>query len=206
MIAMEKKIGIMGGTFNPVHYGHLLLAEQAREELLLDEILFMPSGNSYMKDQNEILDGEDRASMLALAIEGHPDFRLSRMELDRKGPTYTADTLLELKEKFPQNTYYFIMGADSLLMLENWKNPDVILQNAVIAVAVRGAGNTEKIKLISMHLKNTYGANIQILSSRFVDISSSEIRQRIRDGKSIRYLLPEHVQEYILKNHLYQNK
>ena len=203
---MEKKIGIMGGTFNPVHYGHLLLAEQAREELLLDEILFMPSGNSYMKDQNEILDGEDRASMLALAIEGHPDFRLSRMEPDRKGPTYTADTLLELKEKFPQNTYYFIMGADSLLMLENWKNPDVILQNAVIAVAVRGAGNTEKIKLISMHLENTYGANIQILSSRFVDISSSEIRQRIRDGKSIRYLLPEHVQEYILKNHLYQNK
>lgn len=203
---MEKKIGIMGGTFNPVHYGHLLLAEQAREELLLDEILFMPSGNSYMKDQNEILDGEDRAAMIALAIEGHPNFRLSRMELDRKGPTYTADTLLELKERFPQNTYYFIMGADSLLMLENWKNPDVILQNAVIVVAVRGTGNTEKTKLISMHLENTYGANVQVLSPRFVDISSTEIRQRIRDGKSIRYLLPEHVQKYIFKNHLYQNK
>ena len=202
---MWKKIGIMGGTFNPIHYGHLLLAEQAREELMLDEVLFLPSGNPYMKNQNAILDGQIRADMIKLAIEGHPDFSLSTMELERKGPTYTCDTLMELKEKNPRNIYYFILGADSILMMECWKKPELIFQNAVIAAAVRGTGNEEKIKMIATHLMQEYKAEIKILPARFMDLSSSEIRQRLGKGRSVRYMLPEKVWSYILENHLYQN-
>lgn len=201
---MSEKIGIMGGTFNPIHYGHLLLAEQAREELGLHKVLFVPSGNPYMKDQNTILGGKIRCDMVKLAMEGHPDFYLSTMEIEREGPTYTCDTLKELKEKNPENTYYLILGADSLLTLENWKKSEVIFQNAVIAAAVRGTGNEEKIRAISAWLTKKYQAEIHILPARFWDISSSEIRERLENGKSVRYMLPESVRSYIFDNHLYQ--
>ena len=108
---MEKKVGIMGGTFNPIHNGHLLLAESAREAFGLDEILFMPSGNSYMKDAASILDGKTRAYMTELAIEGNPFFRLSRMELERKGPTYTCDTLSQLKRQEGACQVFFYHGG-----------------------------------------------------------------------------------------------
>ena len=131
---MEKKVGIMGGTFNPIHNGHLLLAESAREAFGLDEILFMPSGNSYMKDAASILDGKTRAHMTELAIEGNPFFRLSRMELERKGPTYTCDTLSQLKRQEGACQYFFIMGADNLFILEKWKDVEYIFQNCVIEI------------------------------------------------------------------------
>lgn len=203
---MEKKIGIMGGTFNPIHLGHLLLAEQAKEILELDEVLFMPSGNSYMKEPTAILDGDVRAHMVELAIKGHPYFRLSKMETERSGSTYTCDTLKALKAENPRNTYYFILGADSLLMLENWKNPEQIFRDAVIVASVRGTGNEEKIRKIAEHLTDTYQAQIRVLPARFIDLSSSEIRGRIKTGKSVRYMLPERVWEYICDNHLYEIK
>ena len=203
---MEKKIGIMGGTFNPIHLGHLLLAEQAKEILELDEVLFMPSGNSYMKEPTAILDGDVRAHMVELAIKGHPYFRLSKMETERSGSTYTCDTLKALKTENPRNTYYFILGADSLLMLENWKNPEQIFRDAVIVASVRGTGNEEKIRKIAEHLTDTYQAQIRVLPARFIDLSSSEIRGRIKTGKSVRYMLPERVWEYIYDNHLYEIK
>ena len=141
---MGKKIGIMGGTFNPVHYGHLLLAESAREVFELDKVLFMPSGDSYMKDASSILHGETRMQMLKLAIDGNPYFEISRIELDRTGPTYTCDTLAQLQQQNSEDTYYFIMGADSLLMLESWKDPEYVLRNCTIAAAVRGTGTDKK--------------------------------------------------------------
>ena len=201
---MGKKIGIMGGTFNPVHNGHLLLAEHAREVLELDEVLFIPSGNSYMKDASSVLEGSMRAHMLALALEGNPHFRLSFMEIDREGPTYTCDTLAELKQQSPDDEYYFIVGADNLLMLENWKNPDFILQNCIIAAAVRGTGTEKKLEKIASHLIYEYQADIRILPARYMDLSSSEIRKRIRDGVSVRYMVPDKVLEYIQMNKLYQ--
>ena len=132
---MSKKTGIMGGTFNPIHNGHLLLAEEAREFLNLDEVIFMPSGNSYMKSAASILKGEMRARMVELAISGNPYYLLSRMELERKGPTYTCDTLVQLKNSYPENEFYFIAGADTLLTLEGWKNPEMVLKNCIMAVA-----------------------------------------------------------------------
>ncbi|MDE5909393.1 MAG: nicotinate-nucleotide adenylyltransferase [Lachnospiraceae bacterium] len=201
---MGKKIGIMGGTFNPVHVGHLLLAEHAREVLALDEVLFIPSGNSYMKDSSEILDGAVRAHLLALAIEKNPHFHLSYMEINREGATYTCDTIAELKKQNVDDEYYLIVGADNLLTLENWKNPDFILQNCIVAAAVRGTGTEERLEKIAAHLIYEYQADIRILPARYMDLSSSEIRRRLRDGKTARYMLPDKVYEYIEANGLYQ--
>lgn len=194
----------MGGTFNPIHFGHLLLAEQAKEVFHLDEVLFIPSGNPYMKPASAVLDATQRSNMVKLAIAEHPDFHLSTIEVERTGPSYTCDTIMTLKNENPQASYYFIMGADSLISFEQWKNPQQIMENCVLAVAVRGTGTEEKIQKIAAHLIYEYQADIKILPARFIDISSSEIRHRISDGKSIRYMLPESVREYLYENHLYQ--
>ena len=201
---MAKKIGIMGGTFNPIHFGHLLLAEQAAEAYDLEEVLFIPSGNPYMKDAEPIVDGNIRAHMTNLALDGHPCFRMSSIELDREGPTYTYETLEVLKEKNPDCTYYFILGADSLLTMETWKNPERIFKNCVVIASVRGTGTEEKIRKIATHLIYEYQADVHILPTRFIDLSSSEIRHRIADGKSVRYMLPENVRAYIYENDLYR--
>lgn len=203
---MAKKIGIMGGTFNPIHFGHLLLAEQAMEAYDLDEVLFIPSGNPYMKDTEPIVDGVIRGHMTELALKGHPHFRMSSIELDREGPTYTYETLETLKEENPDCTYYFILGADSLLTMETWKNPKQIFKNCVVIASVRGTGTEDKIRKIATHLIYEYQADVHILPARFIDLSSSEIRQRIAKGKSVRYMLPEEVREYIYENGLYLNE
>ncbi len=201
---MKKKTGIMGGTFNPVHNGHLLLAETAREFFGLDKVIFMPSGNPYMKKNAIIPDGNLRVQMLEHAVKENPYFRLSRMEVEREGPTYTCDTLVKLRELNPEEEYYFIMGADSLLTLESWKNPEIIFQNCVIAAAVRGTGTEDKIKKIADYLTESYQSDIRIMPSRYIDISSSEIRKRIKDGRSVRYMIPDSVIAYIEKEGLYR--
>ena len=201
---MKKKTGIMGGTFNPVHNGHLLLAETAREFFGLDKVIFMPSGNPYIKKNSIIPDGNLRVQMLEHAVKENPYFRLSRMEVEREGPTYTCDTLVKLRELNPEEEYYFIMGADSLLTLESWKNPEIIFQNCVIAAAVRGTGTEDKIKKIADYLTESYQSDIRIMPSRYIDISSSEIRKRIKDGRSVRYMIPDSVIAYIEKEGLYR--
>lgn len=203
-MGIKKKIGIMGGTFNPIHNGHLLLAEEARECFNLDEVLFMPSGNSYMKNAESILDGRMRAEMTALAIKTNPHFKLSLMEIERKGPTYTFETVSELKRENPDNEFFFLMGADSLLSLEKWKNPDIIFKKCTIIVAIRGNDSEPKVKTAISGLCEKYQAGIRLLPVRHIDISSSEIRERLVSGKSVRYMIPEAVLTYIYENHLYQ--
>lgn len=200
---MVKKTGIMGGTFDPIHFGHLLLAQQALEELDLDEVVFMPSGNPYMKNASHVLDRKTRMEMTALAIEGHPYFRLSSMEADREGPSYTSDTLTILRRENPDCSYYFIVGADSLCSMETWKDPEQIFQNCTVVAAVRGEKTKEQIQKTAKHLTSKFKARIQILPSRCVDLSSTEIRERISKGKSVRYMLPEKVLEYIYRHGLY---
>ena len=201
---MKEKVGIMGGTFNPIHNGHLLLAQAARESLNLDRILFMPSGNSYMKETSQILDGDTRAQMVRLALLGNPYFLFSDLELKREGATYTCDTLAILKAQNPQTQYYFILGEDNLLTLKCWKNPAFILQNCVIAGAVRASEDNSRIKKAAELLKKEYQADIRILPTRRIDISSSEIRERLKNGQSVRYMLPERVYDYIQKKQLYR--
>lgn len=201
---MKEKVGIMGGTFNPIHNGHLLLAQAARESLNLDRILFMPSGNSYMKETSQILDGDTRAQMVRLALLENPYFLFSDLELKREGATYTCDTLAILKAQNPQTQYYFILGEDNLLTLKCWKNPAFILQNCVIAGAVRASEDNTRIKKAAELLKKEYQADIRILPTRRIDISSSEIRERLKNGQSVRYMLPERVYDYIQKKRLYR--
>ena len=136
-MAEHKKIGIMGGTFNPIHFGHLLLAETAFHQFKLDEILIMPTKNPYYKKISNSVTEEDRVTMVELAIEDNQHFRLSKEELNREGTTYTVETLSHLTRKHPEYEYYFIMGADSLYHIESWKEPEKILNMAVIVVAGR---------------------------------------------------------------------
>ncbi len=200
---MGDRIGIMGGTFNPIHNGHLLLAETAREYLKLDRVLFMPSGNPYMKNVSSILNGELRAEMIQLAIQENPFFAISKMELEREGPTYTWETLYELRKNNPEDRFFFLMGADSLFMVESWKRPEYILKNCIIVVAVRGSNTPEQIKEMINWLTHKYQADIRILPSGNIDISSSDIRAKLKNGNSVRYMLPDRVLTYINEKGLY---
>ena len=199
----RRRIGIMGGTFNPVHVGHLLLAENAYSMFSLDEILFIPSGCPYMKDPNEILDGATRLRMTELSIRDNPHFFLSSMEIDRGGYTYTCQTLEQLEKENPDCDYFFIMGADSLFQMEEWREPEVIFQKAVILAAVREGRGTRDLEEKAKQLTERFRARIHLVPAGNIAISSSDIRRRIQEGRSIRYMVHEKVREYIEDNQLY---
>ena len=200
----RKKVGIMGGTFNPIHFGHLLLAETAYQQFDLDEVLIMPTKNTYYKKMNNLVQAEDRVNMVKLAIEDNPHFVLSREELNRDGTTYTVDTLTRLTAQEPDSRFYFIMGADSLYHLESWREPRKILSMAVILVAGReGSGIGASLRSQKEYLENKFDADIRMLRSPVMEISSNDLRRRVREGRSIRYLLPKPVAEYIYENKLY---
>lgn len=201
-----KKTGILGGTFNPIHMAHLIIAEIAQEEAGLDEVLFIPSGCSYLKDAADILPAKDRIRMTGLAIEDNPNFALSTIEIDREGNSYTCDTLEELKERYPDQEFYLILGADNLFTMEQWKDPEVIFRDAKILAAVRGSKRHADMEDKIADLKEKYDADITLLHVSHVDISSSMIREKIAQGHSIRYMVPEKVREYIVKNHFYEAK
>lgn len=197
------KVGIMGGTFNPIHFGHLILAETAYEEIGLNSILFMPSKNPPHKARTEVISEEHRLRMVELAISGNPHFQLSTIELDREGITYTVDTLTQLTKENPDTAYYFIMGADSLIKLETWKNCQEVFNLCTVVVAGRDDIKTEDIKLKIQYYKDKYGARIVPLNMPNYEVSSAFLRDRVSKGKSIQYYVPEKVNEYILNNLLY---
>ena len=207
MITLKnKKIGIMGGTFNPIHYGHLILAEEARIYCGLDMILFMPSGQSYMKNAEEIVANQFRLTMTGLAIEENKYFQLSTLETDRKGATYTYETLSILKNIYPECEFYFILGADNLFTIENWKHPQKIFDSCKIVAAVRGNKDIQSVEQKAEELSIKYKSDILLLPSRNIEISSTDIRKRLYEGKSIRYLVPDKVYQYIQDNKLYIEK
>jgi len=201
-----KKIGIFGGTFNPIHLAHLMIAETAIEAAGLEEVLFIPSGCSYMKDPAEIVSNKHRVRMTGLALEDNPRFALSTIEIDREGNSYTCETLMELKEKYPEQEYYLIIGADNLFTIEEWKNPQQIFDNCKVLAAVRGAKKTADMEKQVAYLEEKFGAKIELLPIKHIDISSSMIREKIESQKSVRYIVPEKVRQYIIKNKLYQNE
>ena len=201
---MVKKVGIMGGTFNPIHIGHLILAETAGNQFELDEVLFIPSGKSYMKQGQNIPEGEIRADMVSLAIEDNSRFALSLMEIMREGNTYTYETLEILKEKNPDTEYYFILGADSLFALEKWKETQKIFDSCIILAAVRDADGNDDIELEAKRLEEKYHGTVKLLNCKNMDISSTQIRDMVKMGQSIRYLVPDKVIQYIEEHHLYK--
>ena len=199
-----RRIGIVGGTFNPIHNGHLLLGECAREEYLLDRVIFIPSGISYLKSgQTDIPAGEIRYQMVKQAIAGNPYFTCSRVEIDRGGNTYTADTLEELGRMYPGDELYFIIGGDSLLSMDTWVRPQDVFDRAVILAAVRDGFDIEEMERKRKELTERFSARIELLKYARMDISSSDIRERFRSGRSVRYLLPDSCIEFARLKNLY---
>ena len=198
-----KKIGIMGGTFNPIHYGHLFLAENAYEQIGLDKVLFMLSKNPPHKVKLETVSDQQRTDMIRLAIQDNPHFEISTMELERDGMTYTSDTLTLLTKGKKDVCYYFIVGADSLMMMQDWHDPKTIFQLCTVVAASRDKVEKEQLQKQVQYLKERYPAEILLLDMPTIQISSASIRERTAEGKSIRYYLPKAVSEYIKSNRLY---
>jgi nicotinate-nucleotide adenylyltransferase len=191
-----KRIGLFGGTFDPVHTGHLIIAETIYEKANLDVILFIPSARPPHKHHVLMFDAEQRFSMLSEAIKGNKKFRVSDIEMKREGPSYTIDTILEIKaELSPETELAFIVGRDNLYDMEMWKTPYDIIKECSILVADRICNQERDIP-------DWLKTKVQIVKVPLIEISSSEIRQRIRDGKSIRYMVPDVVIEEVKKlNH-----
>ncbi|HWT74226.1 MAG TPA: nicotinate-nucleotide adenylyltransferase [Mobilitalea sp.] len=200
-----KKVGIMGGTFNPIHFGHLFLAENAYEQLGLDKILFMPSKNPPHKQKPEEVTQKQRVDMLQLAIQDNPHFELSTLELDREGMTYTADTLTLLTSQNLDTQYYFIVGADSLLYMQDWKDPQRIFDHCIVVAACRDQVDKKQLYQQAELLEKTFHANITMIEMPVIQIASRVIRERLEKKQSVRYHIPDAVNEYIMKNGLYQS-
>lgn len=199
-----KKIGIMGGTFNPIHNGHLFLAENAYEQIGLDQILFMPSKNPPHKAKPEMITDQQRVDMIDLAIRDNSHFALSTVELERDGYTYTADTLELLVQANSEVRYYFIVGADSLFMMHQWYQPQVIFDLCTVVAATRDHVDEDKLAAQAELLKEQFHADIQLISMPIIQIASADIRGRIAHNKTIRYYLPDLVAAYINQHRLYQ--
>ncbi|BCN30707.1 nicotinate-nucleotide adenylyltransferase [Anaeromicropila herbilytica] len=199
----KRKVGIMGGTFNPIHTAHLILAEQAYEQFQLDTVLFMPSKNPPHKNRRDVLPDSVRQEMVLLAIQHNPHFELSTVELDREGITYTADTLTCLKEIHPDWDIHFIIGADSLYQIDMWKNPDIVMSMAKILAATRYAISDDKMNNRIKELHDNFNADISLLHVPNMDISSEYIRKCLQNHKSIKYYVSKEVEDYIMKNNLY---
>ena len=201
---VKHKTGIMGGTFDPIHTGHLILGERAYEQFGLDEVLFMPSGNPpHKRDRSGGASDEERVRMVREAIRDNAHFKLSLDEMHEMGYTYTSITLGRLTQANPGTRYYFIMGADSLFSFESWHEPEVISRLCVIVAAVRDHVPAEKMQDQIRHLNEKYGADIRLLHSPNIDISSHQIREWIREGNSCRYYLHEGTRKYIAERKLY---
>lgn len=201
-----RRIGILGGTFDPVHNAHLLLGRQAYEEYNLDEIWFMPSHIPPHKRDHHVTDGEDRINMLQLAVADMPYASVSDFEMKREGNTYTVQTMALLKEQYPDDRFYFIIGADSLYQLEDWYQPERVMQLTAFLVSGRSYEGAERtLEEQVEYLKDKYGADIQILHNEVVDVASAEIRKEIAEGSDRKPDVPEAVLSYIESHGLYRN-
>lgn len=201
---IQKKTGIMGGTFDPIHMAHLLLAESAREQFHLDQVLFMPSAQPPHKDNQKVTPAKHREAMVRRAIEGNPGFVYSDLELCRRGITYTSDTLKALHEKYPDTEFYFIMGADSLFAVDTWHQPEEIFKRVTVLAGNRLDVPLGRIKKQIRHLEERFKGKICLIEMPDIAVSSSEIRKRYAKGCSIRYYVPETVYQYIDRFQLYR--
>ena len=188
-----KQIGLFGGTFDPVHAGHLIIAQSVLEELGLDTVLFIPSAHPPHKQSDIMFSPEERFSMLARAIQGNPRFRVSDIEMNRQGPSYTIDTIREIKSTLSADTALsFIIGRDNLFEISAWKEPFAIIGECRIIVAERPVGAADPIP-------DWLVDSIELVRVPLIEISSSDIRARIRTGRSIRYLVPDAVLDMIVR-------
>jgi nicotinate-nucleotide adenylyltransferase len=199
-VSGPKRLGVMGGTFDPIHHGHLVTAEAALWAFGLDEVVFVPTGQRWMKAERPVTPPEHRYLMAVIATSSNPKFWVSRIEIERQGPTYTIDTLQELRRTAEDDMeLYFITGADAMLEIFNWKDPEEVLSLAHFIAATRPGYDVARFE------EEAPGPhpNVSVLDVPALAISSTDIRRRVRDGKPVRYLVPEAVEIYIEKFGLY---
>lgn len=190
-------IGLFGGTFNPIHIGHLIMAQETAEAFQFEKVLLIPSANPPHKSSAEVISAIHRFEMVQLAIANHPLFEISDVEYQRKGKSYTVDTIQYFRKSYSPDELHWIVGGDAILDLHLWKNPKTILENCRLIATTRPGFDVTKIKKI-------YQDQIRFIEITNIDISSTQIRKRIKEKKSIRYYLPNVVEQYIQKHHLYQ--
>ena len=201
----NEKIGIFGGSFNPVHTAHLMIAEAARDQFALDRLIFVPTGHAPHKTFHGTDDQSVRKEMLLCAIKDNPGFALSTYEFEREEVSYTWETLLHFREQYPEAELYFLIGEDSLYDFETWRYPERICEEAHILVALRASKEAEDLSEQILHLQKKYNAEIDLLHVPGFAISSTFIREQAAKGRSVRYMVPDAVAEYIVSNRLYQD-
>ena len=203
-----KRVAVMGGTFDPIHYGHLVTAEAVRHEFQLDQVLFIPTGKPPHKASDTVSDSESRYLMTLLATESNDHFYASRMEIDRSGFTYTIDTIHALQQIYPVDTeIFFITGADAFYQMFSWHNAEELLKTCTFVAATRpGYQKEELIQRISATIQDHPMQRFHFLEVPALAISSSDIRARVRSGRPIKYLVPEAVENFIKKHRLYQKE
>lgn len=193
------RLGLFGGTFDPVHWGHLLLAERCREACELDEVWLIPTGNPPHKSQTGISPAKARVEMLQMALAGLREYSVNQMEVKRQGTTYTYETLEQLTKDQPERELFFLIGADSLFDLPKWKKPERIAELATIVAVNRGGESEPDLSELPAEI----AAKVKLVTMPDMAISSSEIRERVRNSESIRFMLPRAVETYIQHHQLY---
>jgi nicotinate-nucleotide adenylyltransferase len=200
------RIGVFGGTFDPIHLGHLILAEQCREQAKLDQVLFVPAALPPHKQTQPLTPFGQRVEMLTLAISGQPAFRIDELEKDRTGPSYTVHTLTQLQERLPGDELCFILGSDCLPDLPIWYEPRRILELATLLVVARADWPTFSAKELrqSLHLGDVFPLRYELIEAPLITLSSRDIRRRIAEGRSVRYMIPRAVEAYVADKGLYR--
>ena len=196
-------IGILGGTFDPIHVGHLVVAEEARVGLGLSEVLFVPAGQPWLKVDHTITAAIHRVEMVRLAITNNPYFKLCTLEVERSGPSYSIDTITALQSQLGIQSFFFILGSDSLAGFHLWKEPAKLLPMCQLVVVPRLDLNLPDLKFLESRIPGLVHSVIE-LNAPIIEVSSSKIRQRVAQGLSIRYLVPEMVEKYIVEQKLYR--
>ena len=197
------RLGIYGGTFDPVHLGHLVLAETCREQCRLDRVLFIPAGVPPHKQGRELTAGQLRAEMLEFAIAGQPAFSVDQSEIKRSGPSYTVETLRRLRQEHPDDELLFLMGADSLAEFSLWRDPRETAELASLIVVNRGTQSPPELESFMPLLGAAAVARIQRVTMPGIDISASDLRRRAHAGLSLRYLTPRAVEQFVIEHQVY---
>jgi nicotinate-nucleotide adenylyltransferase len=197
-----RAVGVMGGTFNPIHNGHLVTAQEALAAFGLEQVIFVPAGRPWQKEHADIAPAEDRYLMTVIATATNEKFHVSRIEIDRPGPTYTIDTLRELRATFADDVeLWFISGADGILNIITWKDPEAVLREARFIAATRPGYDLDRLE---KELPAGLEDRVSILEIPALAISSTDLRRRVAERRPIRYLVPEGVARYIEKRGLYR--